>query len=117
MAGTGDQVKVATTLADAGGLGCSGVRGLVVTRFELLLDRRQHQITVLGTFGRGALQQALSTGMPPGRAADLAADEQTKMQPEGAAGRAQALADITIRIVGALERLEVFLVLAGQIRR
>jgi len=39
------------------------------------------------------------------------------MEPERAADRAQPLADITMRIVGALKRLEVFFVPPGQVCR
>src|SRR5712671_553424 len=66
---------------------------------------------------RGAFQEALSAGQPAGRAAHLAAHEQTKMEPERAADRAQPLADITMGIVGALKRLEVFFVPADQVCR
>jgi hypothetical protein len=117
VAGTGDKVRVATTLADCGGFGCSGIGGLVVTRCEPLLDHRHQQIATLGAFGSGALQQALSTGKPAGCAAHLAAHEQTKTEPERATDRAQPFAGVTMRVIGALKRLEVFFVLSDQARR
>ena len=94
VAGTGDEVRVAAALADCGGVGCGGVRGLEVTRFETLLDDRQQQIAPLGALARVALQQPLSTGKPAGRAARLAAHEQAKAEPERAADGASALAGV-----------------------
>ena len=115
VAGTGDEVGVATALADCGGVGCSSVRDLVVTRGETLLDDRQQQIAPLGTFARITLQQTLGTGKPAGRAAHLAAHEQAKTEPECATDGAKAPASISVRIVGSFERLEIILVLADQV--
>ena len=94
VAGAGDEVRVAAALADRGGVGRSGVRGLEVTRIEALLDDRQQQIAPLGALARVALQQPLGTGKPAGRAAHLAAHEQAKAEPERAADGASALAGV-----------------------
>jgi hypothetical protein len=117
VAGAGDEVRVATALADCGGVGGSGIRGLVVTRFEALLDDRQQQIAPLGAFARVTLQQTLRTGKPAGRAAHLATHEQAKAEPECATDGAKAPASISVRIgiVGSFERLEIIFVPADQV--
>ena len=111
------EVCVAAALADRGGVGCSGVRGFEVTRFEALLDHRQQQIAPLGALARVALQQPLGTGKPAGRAAHLAAHEQAKAEPERAADGASALAGVQMSVVGTFKCPEVFIVPTDQVCR
>ena len=116
VAGTGDEVRVAAALADRGGLGCSGIRGLEITRFEALLDHRQQQIAPLGALARGALQQPLSSGKPAGRSPHLAAHEQAEAQPERAADGRREAAYVHMSVVGPFECPQVFIVPTDQVR-
>ncbi len=117
VASAGDQIQVAAALTDCGGVGGGGIRGLEVTRSEVLLDHRQQQITLLGALARVALQQPLGTAKPAGRAALLAAHVQAKAEPERAADGASALVGVHMSVVGPFKGPEVFIIPTDQVCR
>ena len=112
MYGEGEQVCIAETLADLGGVGCGGVRGFPVTGGLMPQHDRYQQIAPLDAVSPVALYQPLGAAEPSGRAAHFSSECEIYDQPERAAHSAHRFAGVEVRVMGALQATQAVVVAA-----
>ena len=108
-----DQVGIAEALADRGGRGRGGARGVGVAGGDVAQQRRDQQVAPLDAVLPRALERALRRARTIRPPAGLAAQQEAQADPERAAHRGQRRAGLLVEPVRALEVAPV-LVLAAE---
>ena len=117
MGGEGEQIHVAVFRADIRDSAESFGRGLEIALAHLLEGEGNHQVAVLDRVGRLVLDQALPAAKPAARGAHLAATGAVEADPDRAASGEHRIALGQVRLVLALHRGEVLVLVAEHVGR
>ena len=113
----GDDIRLREAFAHRRGVAGGGRRGLQIACGYLRLGDREQQVSPLDAVARLPIEQPPRAAEPAVRVPDLAPEQQAQSQPERRAHRVGRGVLGAIRMVGALQLLQVVGVAADEIRR
>ena len=108
LLGDRHQLRVAKALTDLGGLPRSLDGAIEIARRLLPHGDGQQQVAASGAVALGPLHLPLGAGQPTAGPADALSQHQVDAEPDGAPQGVVVIAAVEIAMVGALERLNLF---------